>query len=195
MLDSLTAIWCRAKRLSRVIIDASPNAPRANTFKAHFGGLTCAYRRVGYQSPLVASREYSRNLRKLLCDLICEGITQVGGTARALSKSCQLRLNEELTVTVVLGRSAPSSRSLGQNQWRFGYRSHKKPDFLIVARVDEGSEAPRDYFVLPFGFLPHGAWVTTSGVNYKRLEGFRADTLASFYALCARNQIRTVCDD
>jgi hypothetical protein len=47
----------------------------------------------------------------------------------------------------------------------------------------------KDYFVLPFLFMPHGSWVTVSGFGTSRLDGFRSDTLMPLYRLCARQQL------
>ena len=190
MLDFMTAIWCREKHLSRDIIDASPNAPSTNTYKQHFGSLTNAFRLVGFTSARIANRENLRNLRTAICKDIVSRISRFGGTVEMPPGcNCQLRVNDELNVTVVLGRTSPSNASRKQNQWRFGYRSRRKPDILLVARVDQGSSSVRDYFVLPFAFLPAGSWLTVSGTNYQRLESFRSSSLAPFYALCARRPL------
>jgi DNA invertase Pin-like site-specific DNA recombinase len=190
MLDFLTAIWCRDKHLSRDLVDASENAPSTNTYRKHFGTLMNAFCRVGFTSALSANREHLRNLRKTLCRDIAAHIPQLGGTVTLPPGiNGQLRVNGELNVTVVLGRTTPGNAFRKQNQWRFGYRSQRKPDILIVARVELGGSSVRDYYVLPFLFLPTGSWLTVSGINYLRLEPFRSVSLAPFYELCARKTL------
>jgi hypothetical protein len=186
MLDFLTAILCRHGSLSRKLVDESNVAPSSNAYKEHFGSLSNAFGRVGFTTDRTRDRQRGQNLRKSICEEIATHVPAHGGFVRMISRSCQMRINEEFTVTVVLGRTSPSQQSHGQNQWRFGYRSQRKPDILIVARIDPGSSCTRDYFVLPFSFLPGGSWLTVSGINYLRLEGFRSDSLAPFYELCAR---------
>ena len=116
---------------------------------------------------------------------------RAGGTVEGRpGNNYQLRINGELNVTVVIGRTSPAGASRNQNQWRFGYRSRHKPDLLVVARVDHGSSVVRDYFVLPFIYLPPGTWLTVSGLNYTRLEAFHSNTLAPFYDLCARQPLQ-----
>ena len=188
MLDILTAIWCREKYLSRHIVDGSANAPSVNTYRKHFGNLANAYRRIGFTTAWIANRENLRSIRKALCGEIVTHIRRAGGTVEMFPGcNCQLRVNGELNMTIALGRTSAAGALYGQNQWRFGYRSRQKPDLLIVARVDNASSFVRDYYVLPFIFLPAGSWLTVSGSNYKRLDGFRSNSLRRLYELCGRN--------
>ena len=190
LLDSLTAIWCRNKFLSRDIINDSTNAPSARTYQMRFGGLTNAYRRVGFLSARNANREYRLQLRTRVSRDIAQHISERGGAVEIHSKcKCELRINNQLNVTVVLGRASKSGAALDENQWQFGYRSRRKSDILVVARVDQGSSSVRDYFVLPFIFLPPGAWLTASGRNYSRLQRFHTNSLAPLYDLCARDPL------
>jgi DNA invertase Pin-like site-specific DNA recombinase len=181
MLDFLTAILCRRGHLSRKSVDESEIAPSSNAYKEHFGSLSNAFRQVGFTTHRMRDRERGHILRRAICEDISARVPEFGGCVRMLSRGCQMRINEEFTVTVVLGRTTPWQVARGQNQWRFGYRSQRKPDILIVARIDPGSSCARDYFVLPFSFLPGGSWLTVSGINYLRLEGFRSVSLKPFY--------------
>jgi hypothetical protein len=187
MLDSLTALWCTNGVVSREVIDASPTAPSSNAYKNRFGSLTNAFRLVGFTTHRLANRESLKNIRTGLCTMIAAEVARRGGTVRRLTGyNCQLRLNEELNVLVVIGRTAPSAAARNQNQWRFGYRCRQKPDLLVVARVDPDSSTVRDFYLLPFLFFPHGSWLTVSGLNYRRLEPFRSLTLDPLFELCAR---------
>jgi DNA invertase Pin-like site-specific DNA recombinase len=190
MLDFLTALWCREKHLSRDIVEASKFAPTATAYKRHFGTLVNAFRRVGFTSARIATLETLRSIRKAICNEIASHVPQVGGTVeKSAGYNSQLRINGELNVTIVVGRTSPGNEARKQNAWQFGYRSLRKPDLLIVARVDQGSFCIRDYYVIPYMFLPAGTLLTISGVNYQRLEAFRSQSLAPFYALCARTPL------
>jgi DNA invertase Pin-like site-specific DNA recombinase len=191
MLDCLSATWCKTGRLSRDVIDASEVIPSCNCFKKRFGSLTRAFRLVGFTTDRLANKHALKEVRHRLCELITTKITRRGGTVKALTGyTCQLLINEELNVLIVVGRAAPSSVARGQNSWRFGYRCRKKPDLLIVARLEQGCYLIRDFYVLPFIFFPHGSWLTVSGINYQRLEPFRADSLEPLFDLCARTRLR-----
>jgi DNA invertase Pin-like site-specific DNA recombinase len=183
MLDVLSALWCSKQHLSRKVIDASAHAPSSRAYIARFGGLTHAYHRVGY-----GRRDDIRKnaaLRKTIMRDIVTQVSRLGGTVKAMPRNCQLLINGELTINVLISR--PVTR--GPGRWRFGHLSRKKPDILLVARVDKWSDSIMDYFVLPFLFLPHRSWVTVSGFGTSRLDGFRSDTLMPFYCLCARRPL------
>ena len=190
MLDFLSVIWCKNGFLSRDIIDASPIAPSTNVYKNRFGSLTKAFRLVGFTTRRLANRENLHQIRNSICDMISAEIGRRGGTARRpTGHNCMLLINEELAVLVVIGRASLSAVAYNQNQWRFGYRCQKKPDLLVVARVDHESSSVRDYYLLPFIFFPHGSWITVSGINYQRLEAFRSMSLDPFFDLCARKTL------
>jgi hypothetical protein len=183
MLDVLSALWCSKRSLSRNVIDASAHAASSRAYIERFGGLTHAYRRVGY-----ARRDDIRKnavTRKAIMKGVAEHVARMGGSVKALPRNCQLLINGELTVNVLVSRPVPR----GPGRWRFGHLSRQKPDILLVVRVDKRSDSIKDYFVLPFLFMPHGSWVTVSGFGTSRLDGFRSDTLMPFYRLCARQQL------
>jgi DNA invertase Pin-like site-specific DNA recombinase len=183
MLDVLSALWCSKRSLSRNVIDASAQAPSSRAYIERFGGLTHAYHRVGY-----GRRDDIRKngaTRKAIMKDVVAYVARLGGTVKAMPRNCQLLINGELTVNVLVSRPVPR----GPGRWRFGHLSRQKPDILLVARVDKRSDSIKDYFVLPFLFMPHGSWVTISGFGTTRLDGFRSDTLTPFYRLCARQAL------
>jgi DNA invertase Pin-like site-specific DNA recombinase len=185
MLDYLSAIWCREKHLSREIIDASV-APSTNCYRAHFGSLSNAYARIGFITARNAGFDATFRIRKDLCRTIAQQVRIMGGTAgEQAGRGCQIWINKTFWVSVVVGRASPASVSRNHNQWRLGYRTRRKPDVLVVARVDAGQHAPRDFYILPYLFQPDGSWLTVSGRNYRRLESYRADSLQPLYRLCA----------
>jgi hypothetical protein len=116
-------------------------------------------------------------------EAIAVEVTEAGGVVSKLPGSCQLLVNNEVVVTVVVGRSPRYERP--QNQWRFGYRSRRRPDVLVVARVDPAGRVV-DYYILPYLFLARGTWITVSGKNYERLDSFRTETLAPLTEILAR---------
>ena len=173
MLNFLTALWCQKGHLSVELVEASEVGPSATAYKKHFGSLLNAFRTVGFISARTADRENLLNIRKTVRSEIESLVRDAGGTVEIFSGwSCQLRINGSLNVTIIVGRAAPASVARNQNEWRFEHRSLHKPDILIVARVDHGSSTVRDYYVLPYLFLPAGTALTVSGRNYKRLETF-----------------------
>ena len=190
LLNFLSATWCTKGHLSRNVIDGSEVCPSSNTYKKRFGNLTTAFRKIGFTSPVISNRDGLRRIREGICSEVAAAIRNYGGSAQFYPQSKFLfRVNNEIDVTVALGRTAPSHSRYGHNRWRFGYRSQRKPDILIIARVDHAESSPRDYFFLPYMFLPAGTWLTVSGANYRRLKGFHAASLAPFLQLCTRRPL------
>lgn len=188
MLDYLTATWCKYKHLTRAIIDSSPVSPTSNTYIRHFGSTAKAFSAVGFRSQTVLGRERLGLLRRQVVREISTCVPKHGGTVELISSrtKCELRVNNEMIVSVVLAKELQPFERYRRKQWRFAYRAKRKPHILIIARVEHAGHEILDYVILPFIFLPAGPWTTVQGVHYQRLENFRADTLAPFYGLCAR---------
>jgi DNA invertase Pin-like site-specific DNA recombinase len=184
MLDFLTATWCRQGRLNAFIVDSSKNAPRVNAYRKHFGSLVSAYLKIGYAGQFNAGKNLG--LRKAIVRSISARVRRLGGTISQTGGSCQILINNELAIAVVAAHAVPSC---GRNQWRMDYRSHWKPDIVVVARIDADSSAIRDYFLVPFVFLPNGRWLTARELRYQRLDAFRSETLDPLYRLCARKTL------
>jgi DNA invertase Pin-like site-specific DNA recombinase len=191
MLDILTAILCCHGHLSRDLVHKTKNAPSTNCYRAHFGTLANAFRQVGFTTRRTRDGESSLVLRNAICEEFAGQVRRRGGLATILPRN-QIRINNELTAAVVLGRTVPSATPHIQSVWQFGYRSRAKPDLMIVARLERGCSSVQDYFALPFLFLPAGSWVTISGFNYLRLEGFRATSLSPIVDLCARRPLEAI---
>ena len=185
LLDSLTVLLCKNKFLSRDLICASEHTPSSQVYQIRFGNLTNAYRRVGFLSERNANREDLQRLRTTITDEIVKQLTARGCAVGApRHRGSELCIDGRLNITVVLGRARKSGVSVGHNEWQFGHRSARESHILIVARIESATSSVRDYFVLPFLFLPPGAWVTVSGRNYVRLEPFRMSLLDPFFEAC-----------
>jgi DNA invertase Pin-like site-specific DNA recombinase len=191
LLDSLTAVWCKAGTLTREVIDGAETGPSSHTIRNRFGSIGKAYETVGFRRPDIANRTINLGVRNEIRQSIADRVRKQGGKV-ITSKGCRLLINGHLKVTVVVGRTPLSSP---YNQWRFGYRSKIKPDILIVARIqDDSKSAIKDFYVLPFLFLPHGSWLTVSGLNYRRLESFRKESLDSSLDLWEAARLETLND-
>ncbi|MCW0221516.1 MAG: recombinase family protein [Prosthecobacter sp.] len=185
MLDVLTAIWCSHGELKIDYVLDFEGAPAINSYRARFGSLTLAFDLIGYKGR--KNRLNNLEIRREMRRKIMSGVPERGGST-SVDWKFHPRINSEFTVSVGVGRTKSSS-PVGSNEWQFGYRSNKKPDFYIIARVDKIGTTIRDYFVIPYIFLPHGAWLTVSGKNYSRLNAFRMETLDPFLDLCARDAL------
>jgi hypothetical protein len=106
-----------------------------------------------------------------------------GGTVGVSPWHAYVVVNDELKVLIFVSRL----KKKGPKIWQFGYRSLTKPDIVIGVRLAERGGPILDYFILPFLFLPHGSWITSSMSSGLRLERFRSATLQPLYDLCARS--------
>ena len=180
MLDVLTSIWCSKKRLTIYEIDACEQSPCRKTFEYHFGSIGAAYRLIGFRGR--AHHSANMNVRQSISKLMGDRIRSYGGTFSPIRWSSLFTVNSEFTIAIVVAREFAKRK---YNDWRFSYKSRQKPDLLIVARVDNDARI-KDYYTLPYCYLPRGTWLTVSGLNYKRLESFRSEALEPFFQLCAR---------
>jgi DNA invertase Pin-like site-specific DNA recombinase len=183
MLDYLTALWCRHGYLSAALVNESPYGPCDHSYHSKFGSLARAYRMIGYREK--DSRGKNADMRKALIEEIKEKIARRGGNVSVSPWNKQLLINDEFTVNVFISRL----KTKGPRVWQFGYRSEKKPDIVVGARVAERGGPITEYYLLPFMLMPHGSWVTTSMTSATRLDRFRCKTLDKFYDLCARRAL------
>jgi DNA invertase Pin-like site-specific DNA recombinase len=186
MLNLLSSLWCKHGCLQIDHILAWEGAPSVNCFRARFGSLTQAYGLIGYRAR--RHRLCNISIRREMKRKIMEELPSRGALTSIDNFLFQPRINDEFTVSVGVGRTKKSSKP-GTCEWQLGYRSLKKPDIFIIARADFVGTEVRDYFILPYMLLPHGAWLTVSGKNYDRLSSFRAETLDPFFELCAREKL------
>jgi hypothetical protein len=114
---------------------------------------------------------------------IAAEVARRGGTTRMLERHSHLRINEEVTVTVCIGRTRPARP---RSRWRFDYKSRKRADILVIARIDDATDTIQDYVVLPLSFLLHGNLLMISGRSYARFSDFTSKSLTPFYQLCGR---------
>lgn len=178
MLDFLSAQWCKNGKLSAEQLAGSKLGPSMTTLRTRFGTVTRAYELIGY--PLRSAWDTNLAVRRRIRGDLMRLIESERGFVQELPRNHFLLVNDSISVAVGLGRTA--KKESGGNLWQFGYRSAEKPDFLVVARIDEKHEV-LDYFVLPFALLPKGSWVTLSGRNYDRLASFRFTSLDEFARL------------
>lgn len=141
MLEKLTALWRRRGKLNTDLINAAKDVPSVPAYCYHFGGLNQVYRLIGYpvehDLSFVRAIRLSRQLRRLVCNEICETVKSIGGEAERLSTHGMLRLNQGTTikVMVVKGLERPGLATV----WRLLLGQELAADFVIFARL----KAPR----------------------------------------------------
>ncbi|MEI7600185.1 MAG: recombinase family protein [Aestuariivirga sp.] len=190
LLATLRDILLREGMLSGLIIDEQDHLPSSSAYRSRFGSLLRAYQLIGYEP----ERDYryieiNRTLRqahpRIVADIIA-GIARSGGHAVLDSKTDQLRVNDEFTVSVVLSRCQETGA--GSLRWTIRLDTGLVPDITIAVRMDEMNEAPRDYYLLPSIDMTI-ARLRLSEQNGFSLDAYRFETLDFFYALAGRARI------
>lgn len=184
LLDTLTGVWCRTGKLGKKEIENAPYAPTLQTYRRHFGSLADAFRVVGYMRK--TKRGSNQDKRKAIFGEITAEVAKRGGTTRMLERRSHMRINEEVTLTVCIGRTRPARP---RSRWHFDYKSRKRADILVIARIDDATDTIQDYVVLPLSFLLHGNLLMISGRSYARFSDFTAKSLAPLYQLCGRTRL------
>jgi DNA invertase Pin-like site-specific DNA recombinase len=151
MLALLSALRDRRGRLSRTLIDAEPNMPSAFTYFVRFGSLRRAYQLVGFRT----HRDYGdidinarlADLHTVLLAALEAAVRSVGGKIEPVSGSAVRLLNDELTVSLVIARCAKAAS--GKNIWRTCKYGWPSADITVVARMETGNVAVRDFYFFP----------------------------------------------
>jgi len=182
MLESLRRLWKRKGTLNSTLINASPETPSTQAYRNHFGGLHEAYRLIGY--PAVRWHRYihivrmTRQLRADVCDLICEKIKSMGGSAEKLPVPGLLLLNHSVTVKAfICNGSVPKNRNM---VWTLLLNQVHHADVVIIARLKPPERDVLDYFVIPAVARLRGSFRTREVENDPFLEIYRFDNLEAF---------------
>jgi DNA invertase Pin-like site-specific DNA recombinase len=189
LLDFLTAIWCCRGTISVEALNACRYAPSPGAYQRCFGGLMNAYVLLGFVKPRVRTWAKNQKFRTAMNQEIIEGMRSRGGGARLMPGGGYiLRINEELSLATSVVRLLTTDHN--DKRWVFGYKTKKRPDILIIARVAEGQEILRDFFILPYLLIGRN-WLTFSEGDAARLEPFQMTSLAPLLDIFARAPIRS----
>lgn len=187
MLEILRTIFDRNGTLSGLIIDEIDGAPSSSSYRCRFGGLLRAYALVGF-SPDRDYRylEINQKLRALhpaVVSQVLAGLRSVGGVVVQHPLTDILTINNEFTASIVIVRCVRTSA--GSLRWKLRLDTALKPDLTVAVRMDEGNDAPRDYYLLPRIDI-RTAILRLSEHNGLSLDAYRFDTLDSFHGMAAR---------
>jgi DNA invertase Pin-like site-specific DNA recombinase len=174
LLDHLTAVWCQQGTLSVKALNACRFAPGPHVYQRCFGGLMQAYTLLGFVKPRVKSWARNQKYRTAMNEEVIEGVRSRGGTARPLPGGYMLRINDEISLSTSVVRLVTTDH--GDKRWLFGYKTQKRPDILILARVAEDREVLRDYFFIPYLLIGRN-WITCSDGRRSGVEPFEATSL------------------
>lgn len=193
LLTKLKALHERQGWLSGILIDEAENMPNSSAYKQRFGGLTQAYRLIGYDPGRdMTYIEDNRHLRRMYPGVV-EGVIRkigdVGGHVHREVKNDFLIVNNEIRVSVVICRC--SQTSAGHNRWRIQFDTALMPDITIAVRMDSTNRDVLDYYLIP-AIDVENPKLRLAENNHFALDAYRFEDLEPFFLLAERSAIPEV---
>jgi DNA invertase Pin-like site-specific DNA recombinase len=193
MLDALHRLLAARGQLSGLIIDEAEGVPSSSAYQARFGSLLRAYALVGF----TPERDYgyvetNRALRRMhpeIATTVVAGIEAAGGRVVQDPATDLLRVNDELTLSVVVVRRAETAA--GSARWHLRLDAGLVPDLTIAVRMAEGNGVPLDYYILP-GIDMAEPRLRLAEHNEAGLDAYRFDDLDALYDLTSRVPLKEV---
>jgi DNA invertase Pin-like site-specific DNA recombinase len=153
MLDRLRALLASRGKITADLIDAEPGMQKAQTYRARFGSLMEAYRRIGWTPErhfrylgLAAVRS---GWQRQLEECITRKLSEIG-TAFSKDEKQPLWNVDGLSIHAVLVAQGKNQRR--RDVWEFHGGRAPVSEVLIIARLDKAATGILDYFVFPGGY-------------------------------------------
>ncbi|MFC3321306.1 hypothetical protein [Mesorhizobium cantuariense] len=151
MLAALRALLARRGALSLAMIDADSECPPSQRYQWRFGTIVKAYELIGYEP----SKNYryigvNRRLETMRLQVIRDlvgAMERRGGVAAHDMATDLLRINEEITVAITIGRCRVSG--FGYPRWFSKAYQRPLPDIFVLIRMNPGDLTIRDYLIAP----------------------------------------------
>jgi hypothetical protein len=154
MLHTLRRLWSREGTLNSELIACTPGVPVPSAYYKRFGGLTQAYRLIGFTpnkdySYTAAGHSY-KVLRRKIADDLADKIRAVGGLVSVKvmpQMAFHLIVNDGISLRIMFSR--PRKWPDGSTTWPLILTQKYLVDILIVARVNPSFDSVFDYYVIP----------------------------------------------
>ncbi|MER8376252.1 recombinase family protein [Mesorhizobium sp. M1406] len=190
MLVVLAELLKRRGTLSGPIIDAASDCPPSSRYRKEFGSLLRAYKLVGYDpSQNYRFLDIRRRLREIFEEVIQTTIATIeraGGSAVRQSDLGVLRVNDEFTVSIAMGRCR--NTPYGYPHWLAAPERCNAADVKVAIRMRPDNQTILDYLIAPANEI--GGKPLNLVLN-KRLpfNTFFFRSLDPLFALAERNAI------
>lgn len=151
LLQPLRSLWNQHGYLSMALIDSAKGLPNYGTYLRRFGSIKEAYRRIGYQfRPNYMHSEKFRAHHDLISHLavqLSKAAKRKGFEATWEWRARRLKLPAtgwDLGIGI-----ARLFQSRSGSYWAVHTRHSAKPDFLLVAKMDDDIQLSAEWYVLP----------------------------------------------
>lgn len=187
MLTRLRALHSREGWLSGILINETDDMPSSAAYAHRFGGLTAAYRLIGYEPGRDLSFiEDNRHIRKMHPEIVSGVIKEIlglGATARQDFTNDLLIINEEVSASLIICRCSQSAA--GHNRWKLRFDAGLQPDITIAVRLAANNRDILDYFLIP-ALDVENPDIRLRDHNHVALDAYRFDDLDAFFLLTER---------
>jgi DNA invertase Pin-like site-specific DNA recombinase len=176
LLERLKAFCLRTRRVSKEAITADENMPSISVYWRRFGGLSHAYRLIGYRPRLnFKFIQLNRQVEKQRDEYVAAIIRQLrdaGATVEGDARSQFLRVNGEFAVAIMCARCRDRRNAVGRFTWEIRPRGWSGADVAVVIRLRPGNQEILDYYLFPSTVpLPSKLLLTIS--NSRDVDGYR----------------------
>ncbi|MBZ9678282.1 recombinase family protein [Mesorhizobium sp. ES1-1] len=191
MLAALSALLVRHGALSTRIVNNAPDCPPAARYIWRFGSMVRAYELIGYE-PSTNCRYIHVNTRleimrrQITQDLIAV-IERGSGRAAHDPDTDLLRINDEFTVSIVMGRCRVSG--FGYPRWLSKCERRPLPDIFVLIRMRPDDLTVRDYLIAPSNEMAGHSELHTS--NGARLNACIFPDLSPLIGLSERSAVES----
>jgi DNA invertase Pin-like site-specific DNA recombinase len=152
LLDYLSAAWCILGLLSAPRLNTSEFSPTHHTYFHRFGGLTAAYKLIGYKQTDTYRYTHAPNFvrvlhRKIIGELLC--INYRFGQPIAFDLSRQvLTIFDRIYVSLAVLQHLPARGRLKVG-WALHLNNIQDCDAILVVRMNASNTGMIDYHLIP----------------------------------------------
>ncbi|MCR6659739.1 MAG: recombinase family protein [Asticcacaulis sp.] len=187
MLTKLKALHERQGWLSGILIDETDDMPSSAVYAYRFGGLTQAYKLIGYDPGRdLTFIEDNRHIRQMHPEIVANVLSQIGqlgGKVRVDEETDFLVVNEEIKASLVISRCGQAPN--GKNRWQIRFDAGLMPDITIVVRMAANNRDVFDYYLIP-AIDVEDPKIRLSDNNHLALDAYRFDDLEAFFLMAER---------
>lgn len=187
MLSKLRALHERQGWLSGIVIDENDDMPSSSAYAHRFGGLTQAYKLIGYDPGRdIRYIEDNKHLRKMYPGVVEDVIRKIqsyGGTVHREVQNDFLIVNGEINVSLVICRC--SQTQTGSNRWNIRLDASLMPDITVAVRMEADNRQVLDYYLIP-AIDVENPKIRLAENNHLALDAYRFDDLEQFFMLAER---------
>jgi len=191
MLSKLQALRERQGWLSGVLIDEMDDMPSSTVYAHRFGGLTQAYKLIGYDpgrdQRYIEDNKRLRQMYPEVVENVIRKIREYGGDVRREVANDFLIVNNEIKVSLVICRC--SQTQAGGNRWKIQFDAGLMPDITIAVRMEADNRQILDYYLIP-GIDVENPKIRLSENNHLSLDAYRFDDLEPFFVLMERTYLQ-----